>query len=470
MIFILLYKFSLISILLCSFSYMGHAVWPSVFHSMLSPTHYRTVVWVTIALITIWYTLVAAFGYYLYGDDVHDNVSLDIRLGKWFVALLNILICFTVGAKFALAAFPIVECFEDLLDSDYLKSVISGELQVPSTGYTGWGQSIQAQLLACIRLFKQLVKRIKTFFSGVISGILRHWLPPTPISPSAFRSISSKSGTGRTRGRSVRAQGTVTGECTPLMHSSGDIERASLATNSSVSTDGSIDSDFEALLAPIRSRQRRWQWKLFPIKDKEKRSLAQTNSGSSIDDGDCHGQGDFLNLQEEESEGKYVGEKSSTHGQYQNNVSNSNPDVRDHDYELGHVSMEPMSTGHQPSNSHDISFEREEKEAEEAEDRGSDMTNREKEQQSTMSHTRCLFIARTLLPVLVLLLYLALPSFLQLVTIIGGVFGTLICLVFPLLFYLFLCHDEMSILSTIVSWIGVVVGVGIAVAVSIASI
>ena len=98
------------------------------------------------------------------------------------------------------------------------------------------------------------------------------------------------------------------------------------------------------------------------------------------------------------------------------------------------------------------------------------MTNREKDRIITVSHSRWLFIARTILPVLVLFLYLALPSFLQLVTIIGGVFGTLICLVFPLLFYLCLCRNEMSIGAAIAAWIGVTIGVLITVAVSIASV
>jgi len=145
---------------------------------MLSPTHYRTVVWVTIALVTIWYTLVAAFGYYLYGDAVHDNVSLDIRLGKWFVSFLNILICLTVGTKFALAAFPIVECFEDILDSEYMRSSFTGgstsplaELSECGDTITTNSSSMQVKLKVCVRALKQFMKRMKKFASRVFCSV-----------------------------------------------------------------------------------------------------------------------------------------------------------------------------------------------------------------------------------------------------------------------------------------------------------
>lgn len=437
-------------------------MWPSVFHSMLSPNHYRTVVWVTIVLITIWYTLVAAFGYYLYGSGVHDNVSLDIRLGKWFLTFLNALICLTVGAKFALAAFPIVECFEDLLDSEYIKSALSNESQWYSSeflpDFSMCGRSVGLCVSACKRSLRALTKGVKRAVEYGMVRVRRYLFGRTPLTAAAFRPIGRRTWRSKSAGdvpSSNTKNGTMygafeaasAGERTPLLqsHKAPDAD-VGADTNSSVSTDGSVDTSFEELLAPIRVRQKRWFKRLRVSRSADEApyralglSQARTYSGSSIDDGehdDCDGQHD----EEAKCEGGVRQGMGIPEPSYQN---------------------PPESV---------VDWERLQEWQQERDEHESEMTNREKDLRASATRARCLLIVRTMLPVVVLLLYLALPSFLQLVTIIGGVFGTLICLVFPLLFYLCLCRNEMSMSAAATAWVGVIAGVGITVAVSIASV
>ena len=76
-------------------------------------------------------------------------------------------------------------------------------------------------------------------------------------------------------------------------------------------------------------------------------------------------------------------------------------------------------------------------------------------------------IIRSIIPIYALILLYISPNFGKLLTIIGGVFGSIICVILPLLFYIHIYKDELSISYVLLVWLllSVCTVVGIAICV-----
>ena len=62
-------------------------------------------------------------------------------------------------------------------------------------------------------------------------------------------------------------------------------------------------------------------------------------------------------------------------------------------------------------------------------------------------------IIRSIIPIYALILLYISPNFGKLLTIIGGVFGSIICVILPLLFYIHIYKDELSISYILLVWL-----------------
>ena len=62
-------------------------------------------------------------------------------------------------------------------------------------------------------------------------------------------------------------------------------------------------------------------------------------------------------------------------------------------------------------------------------------------------------IIRSIIPIYALILLYISPNFGKLLTIIGGVFGSIICVILPLLFYIHIYKDELSISYVLLVWL-----------------
>lgn len=115
------------SIGLFSFSFMGHSIFPSVFHNMKKPNKYASVVNCTFLVMATFYTLIASLGYIAYGQSTTGNIikcftytsprsgpqlTTQALVGHYLAYSLLIL---TVTAKASIAAAPLAECLHEWL-------------------------------------------------------------------------------------------------------------------------------------------------------------------------------------------------------------------------------------------------------------------------------------------------------------------------------------------------------------------
>mmetsp|Transcript_27569 Transcript_27569/g.57563 ORF Transcript_27569/g.57563 Transcript_27569/m.57563 type:complete len:644 (+) Transcript_27569:58-1989(+) len=102
-----------------AYCFSGHAIVPSIYQSMKKPQEYERMIDLTYGVVLLSCLLVAGSGYYMFGDDVEDQITLSLEeesegAGILMTALTWLMIL-TAISKFTLTMFPLALGFEEML-------------------------------------------------------------------------------------------------------------------------------------------------------------------------------------------------------------------------------------------------------------------------------------------------------------------------------------------------------------------
>lgn len=104
-----------------AYCFSGHAIVPSIYNSMQRPHEFERMIDVTYGVVLSACLFVAISGYYMFGDDVDDQITLSLekRAGDGNLAMdcLTWLMILTACSKFTLTMFPLALGFEEMLTS-----------------------------------------------------------------------------------------------------------------------------------------------------------------------------------------------------------------------------------------------------------------------------------------------------------------------------------------------------------------
>lgn len=114
-----------------AYCFSGHAIVPSIYNSMQRPHEFERMIDLTYGVVLSACLFVAVSGYYMFGDDVDDQItiSLEKRAGDGNLAMdcLTWLMILTACSKFTLTMFPLALGFEEML-TNILPSDLAMEL------------------------------------------------------------------------------------------------------------------------------------------------------------------------------------------------------------------------------------------------------------------------------------------------------------------------------------------------------
>jgi vesicular inhibitory amino acid transporter len=114
-----------------AYCFSGHAIVPSIYNSMQRPHEFERMIDLTYGVVLSACLLVAISGYYMFGNDVEDQITLSLekRAGDGNLAMdcLTWLMILTACSKFTLTMFPLALGFEEML-TNILPSDLAMEL------------------------------------------------------------------------------------------------------------------------------------------------------------------------------------------------------------------------------------------------------------------------------------------------------------------------------------------------------
>mmetsp|Transcript_94 Transcript_94/g.218 ORF Transcript_94/g.218 Transcript_94/m.218 type:complete len:228 (+) Transcript_94:1-684(+) len=114
-----------------AYCFSGHAIVPSIYSSMQRPQEFEKMIDLTYGVVLLSCILVAVSGYYMFGDDVEDQITIsleeDSNNAGFLMSGLTWLMILTAMSKFTLTMFPLALGFEEML-SDILTSDLAMEL------------------------------------------------------------------------------------------------------------------------------------------------------------------------------------------------------------------------------------------------------------------------------------------------------------------------------------------------------
>ena len=105
---------------LLAFVFAGHAVFPAIYTSMQKPEEYESMLDKTYGVVMTNCVLLGCAGYFLFGDKVSSEVTLDLPAGIISTIALG-LITINPFAKFALTMDPVARGVEEKFDLDTSK-------------------------------------------------------------------------------------------------------------------------------------------------------------------------------------------------------------------------------------------------------------------------------------------------------------------------------------------------------------
>ena len=102
-----------------AYCFSGHAIVPSIHQSMQRPQDFERMIDVTYGVVLLSCILVAVSGYYMFGDDVEDQITISLEQQSensgFLVSGLTWLMILTAISKFTLTMFPLALGFEEIL-------------------------------------------------------------------------------------------------------------------------------------------------------------------------------------------------------------------------------------------------------------------------------------------------------------------------------------------------------------------
>ncbi|KAL7544625.1 hypothetical protein ACHAWF_008002 [Thalassiosira exigua] len=114
-----------------AYCFSGHAIVPSIHQSMQRPQDFERVIDLTYGVVLLSCLLVAVSGYYMFGDDVEDQITISLERDPDNAAALMTgltwLMILTAISKFTLTMFPLALGFEEML-TGVLQSDLAMEL------------------------------------------------------------------------------------------------------------------------------------------------------------------------------------------------------------------------------------------------------------------------------------------------------------------------------------------------------
>ena len=118
---------------LLAFVFAGHAVFPAIYTSMQKPEEYESMLDKTYGVVMINCLLLGCAGYFLFGDQVSSEVTLDLPAGIISTIALG-LITINPLAKFALTMDPVARGVEEKFNLDTSKAENLLPARVSRTG------------------------------------------------------------------------------------------------------------------------------------------------------------------------------------------------------------------------------------------------------------------------------------------------------------------------------------------------
>jgi len=102
-----------------AYCFSGHAIVPSIYSSMARPQDFERMINVTYGMVLACCLLVGISGYYMFGNDVEDQITLSLENqsenGNTLMTMLTWLMILTAMSKFTLTMFPLALGFEEML-------------------------------------------------------------------------------------------------------------------------------------------------------------------------------------------------------------------------------------------------------------------------------------------------------------------------------------------------------------------
>ncbi|KAL7468544.1 hypothetical protein ACHAXS_008763 [Conticribra weissflogii] len=102
-----------------AYCFSGHAIVPSIYSSMARPQDFERMIDVTYGMVLACCLLVGISGYYMFGNDVEDQITLSLENqsehGNTLMTMLTWLMILTAMSKFTLTMFPLALGFEEML-------------------------------------------------------------------------------------------------------------------------------------------------------------------------------------------------------------------------------------------------------------------------------------------------------------------------------------------------------------------
>ncbi|KAL7532872.1 hypothetical protein ACHAXR_004904 [Thalassiosira sp. AJA248-18] len=102
-----------------AYCFSGHAIVPSIYQSMRRPQEFERMIDLTYGVVLLSCLLVAVSGYYMFGDDVEDQITLSLEKESEnagpLMSALTWLMILTAISKFTLTMFPLALGFEEML-------------------------------------------------------------------------------------------------------------------------------------------------------------------------------------------------------------------------------------------------------------------------------------------------------------------------------------------------------------------
>ncbi len=104
---------------LIAYTFSGHAIIPSIYSSMARPQDYEKMIKFTFSAVTLCCLVVALSGYYMFGNQVDDQITLSLERNSGdtniIMKVLTWLMILTAFSKFTLTAFPLALGFEEIV-------------------------------------------------------------------------------------------------------------------------------------------------------------------------------------------------------------------------------------------------------------------------------------------------------------------------------------------------------------------
>ncbi|KAL9181837.1 hypothetical protein ACHAXT_012180 [Thalassiosira profunda] len=114
-----------------AYCFSGHAIVPSIYQSMQRPQDFERMIDLTYGVVLVSCLLVASSGYFMFGDDVEDQITLSLEKESEnagaLMSGLTWLMILTACSKFTLTMFPLALGFEEML-TNILPSDLAMEL------------------------------------------------------------------------------------------------------------------------------------------------------------------------------------------------------------------------------------------------------------------------------------------------------------------------------------------------------